>query len=131
MLDEIASWKRITVDHAVVYCQYFSNKTAKQIEVYVEKNFSGTPEQRSGWIESNYPFQFRDDPTQKWHSLAGKIRQEDNPHVALKVYRDFIDETDSLREGIGLVWDHIQDILSADYSDDDYEYDDHASPISG
>lgn len=65
-----------------------------------EKGFSGSVFQFVTWLAENYPFPFRSDPIAGWQARAARIREEKNPHRALKKYRDFMTQTADARDAL-------------------------------
>lgn len=48
-------------------------------------------------LAREYPFKVRHDPIPSWERRTEKLRSESNPHKALKMYRDFMAQTEDLR----------------------------------
>lgn len=48
-------------------------------------------------LAREYPFKFRHDPIPSWERRTKKLRVEPNAHKALKMYRDFMAQTEDLR----------------------------------
>ena len=62
------------------------------------------PEQTVGgyvdWLGKNYKFGVRIDPIAGWRSRVVAFSKEDNLHLALKRYQDFVNQTAFVREAI-------------------------------
>jgi hypothetical protein len=52
------------------------------------------------WVGANYPFNNRRDPIPSWRKREQSLRMEKNPHKALKKYKDFMTQTEDIREVI-------------------------------
>ncbi len=52
------------------------------------------------WIAKNYKLPIKKDPIENWRKRKDRLRLEENPHKALKLYRNFIDETVEIRNEI-------------------------------
>jgi hypothetical protein len=48
-------------------------------------------------LAREYPFKIRHDPIPSWEGRTNKLRSQSNPHKALKMYRDFMAQTEDLR----------------------------------
>jgi hypothetical protein len=48
-------------------------------------------------LSREYPFLVKRDPIPSWRGQASSLRKETNPHRALKMYRDFMAQTEDLR----------------------------------
>jgi hypothetical protein len=48
-------------------------------------------------LSRKYPFPVKRDPIPSWRGWASALRKEANPHRALKMYRDFMAQTEDLR----------------------------------
>ena len=89
-----------TRDKAVVDTQAWSFAFSEDGKRYArEQSWSGgTVWEFVEWIAGNYPLKFRRDPIPAWQNRVDGVRQETNPHTALKKYRSFMDQTASIRE---------------------------------
>jgi len=65
---------------------------------------SNCPEETVGgyveWLGKNYEFGFRMDPIAGWRSRIAAFSAEDNLHLALKKYQNFVNQTAFAREAI-------------------------------
>lgn len=50
------------------------------------------------WIANNYLLTCKYDPISKWKKRADSVRREKNPHKSLKKYRDFMRQTEDIRD---------------------------------
>jgi hypothetical protein len=121
MLRCVSRWNEISIEEAVIYCQYSAPEASSEMDELAAKKFRGPAEDRDDWIRRNYPFKFRASPTPKWRELAGRLHAEDNPHVALKEYDKLTEDKSDFIEGVGRELDKIQDILA---NDEDRDWDD-------
>ena len=53
----------------------------------------GSPTDYAKWIESHCTLPLRADPIARWRMRARLLREETNPHDALRRYREFMDST--------------------------------------
>lgn len=49
------------------------------------------------WIALNYPWAIKTDPIPSWQKRLGLLKDEKNPHVALKKYCEFMMQTEDIR----------------------------------
>ncbi len=107
--------QKSTRDDAIVSCQAWA-------VAFSEKGREIATERGAGelsvwkyvdWFKSNYEFAFRSDPIPGWRKRAEDLRHADSPHKALKVYFDFLEQTEevrqALRENAMAVERHIDD----------------------
>ena len=52
------------------------------------------------WFAQTYPLKHRRDPIPSWQKRERSLRSEKDPHKALKKYKDFMKQTESIREFI-------------------------------
>jgi len=50
------------------------------------------------WIKANYPWPVKGDPIKGWQRRADSVRHEKDQHKALKKFRDFMDQTETIRD---------------------------------
>lgn len=52
------------------------------------------------WISSNYPWPIKSDPIPGWLKRLDSLKLEKDPHIALKKYCDFLNQTEEIRSSI-------------------------------
>lgn len=93
--------QRVTRAQAVVSCQTWPLAFSEKGRTYAaERAFSSNAVDLVEWLASNYPLKYRNDPVNRWRTQAKKLRNEANPHAALRRYQTFMDETAEIREAI-------------------------------
>ncbi|MFZ1921171.1 MAG: hypothetical protein WAU57_06015 [Xanthobacteraceae bacterium] len=91
--------QRTTRDKAVIDCQAWPLAFSEEGLAFAkERKFMGNRLELIDWLGENYPLRFRGDPIERWRKRAGKLRNENNSHAALRHYKTFMTETESLRE---------------------------------
>lgn len=95
--------RKTSRDQAVVETQAWAIAFTDEGKEFVRKRVAETgakPVSMADYIaliSRDYPFPVRRDPIPSWHRRASTLRRETNPHRALKMYRNFMDQTDDLR----------------------------------
>jgi hypothetical protein len=93
--------QRTTRDKAVVECQTWPLAFSQEGLAFARmRNFCGNRVQLIEWLGENYPLKCRRDPIERWKRRAAKLRTEKNAHSALRNYKSFMTETESLREAV-------------------------------
>jgi hypothetical protein len=89
-------------DQVVVDCQIWSLAFTEEGQLFAkEKGWpGGTHFAFIEWLTKNYPLKFPRDPVPGWRKRVDRLRQQSNPHAALKMYRTFMDQTADIRERI-------------------------------
>ena len=64
------------------------------------RGFKGSMMEAIDFLGREYPLRYRRDPIPGWHAQAKKLRSKGDPHSALDHYRDFIEQTGSLRAAL-------------------------------
>lgn len=92
------SRQQVTVD-----VQAWSITFSDEGRTFIQKNSEsrGSVLGHVEWIAKNYPFKLRADPVPSWRRRASALRSEPNPHLALKKYRAFMDQTREFRGWLG------------------------------
>jgi hypothetical protein len=92
----------MTRDEALLDAQIVSPQPEEDIAEYValygQAGFNGQDYVR--WLVQKYPPQIRKDPLPGWRRRLSKLRAAKDHHVALKVYAEFLQQTNDIREQI-------------------------------
>ena len=93
------SWPFALTDKGKAFARD-KNSPAKTVAEHVE------------WIEQNYSWPMKNDPIPSWKKRLLSLKKEKDEHSALKKYKNFMDQTESIREQINesaaLLEQHIQ-----------------------
>ncbi len=87
-------------DEAIIACQAWQLQSDPKAEAFITEHqmtFKSGCERRD-WLEANYPFPVKKDPIPAWRRRAKSVEKEHNPHLALKKYRTWMDDTETIRE---------------------------------
>lgn len=89
-------------DGAVIDCQAWPLAFSEEGKKFGQENGwpGGSILDFVEWIAKNFPLKFRRDPIPAWRKRVRTLRCEGNPHIVLKKYRSFMDQTADIREGI-------------------------------
>jgi hypothetical protein len=91
-----------TRKQAVIHSQSWPFAFSDKGKIFAAKN--GCPELNPQayhqWIAENYRWPVPDDPIPGWEKRLQSLQTEDDPHLALKKYCDFMKQTDSIRSDI-------------------------------
>jgi len=94
--------KKIIRDQVIIDAQVWSFAFTEEGKEFAREN--KCPEKTVGayveWFLQNYPWQTKTDPIPGWKTRLKKISEEEDSHLALKKYFDFIKQTEDLREKI-------------------------------
>jgi len=87
----------------VIDCQMWPFVFTDAAKKYAEENGGpkSTDRKYVEWISSNYPWSVKSDPIPSWLKRLDALKQEVDPHVALKKYCDFLNQTEEIRSRIG------------------------------
>lgn len=90
----------LTRDDAVVECQLWPFAYSPEGQAFAKEHGGPTPRTPGyvRWIEKNYSWQQTTDPVPSWRRRAASLKNENNPHLALKKYGDFMRQTELLRQ---------------------------------
>ena len=92
--------EKMTRDEAVISSQAWPFAFSDAGKQFAKEN--GCPEMTVGgyvdWISKAYKWKVRTNPIAGWQRRADKVEREANPHKALKMYRDFMEQTEEIRE---------------------------------
>jgi hypothetical protein len=110
-IDTIAKgvYKETTRDQAIIDCQTWPLAFSKEGKAFSQANGwkGGNHFAYIDWLAKNYPLQYKGDPIPAWRRRTERLRGEKNPHLALKMYRSFMDDTATLREHIDDAWRQV------------------------
>lgn len=89
-------------DQVVIDCQIWSLPFSEEGQSFAKQKGwpGGTHFAFIEWLTKNYPLKFPRDPVPGWRKRVDRLRQQSNPHAALKMYRTFMDQTADIRERI-------------------------------
>lgn len=91
--------ERISRERAVLECQSWPLAFSEAGRQFTkeQKWAGGSVGEYVAWIGDNYPGLVRNDPIPSWRNRAKRIERESDPHVALKMFCDFMNQTQDLR----------------------------------
>jgi hypothetical protein len=91
--------KRMSRDEAVIECQLWPLAFSDEGRRFVAEKRPAlqTLDDYMKWLAANYPLKHRRDPIAGWQRRAAALGREQSSHRALKMYRNFMDQTASLR----------------------------------
>jgi len=96
-------------DQVIIDCQAWPFAFTDEGKAIARKNGSPakTVSDHVEWIAQNHPWPINKDPIQSWRRRLVSLRLEKEEHRALKKYRDFMDQTESIREQINEAAEHL------------------------
>lgn len=93
--------RQMTRDEAIVESQAWRLAFKEEGKKFAAGKWSGgSVLDFVNWIGANYPFKNRRDPIPSWQKREQSLRVEQNPHKALKKYKDFMTQTENIRDVI-------------------------------
>lgn len=94
--------KKETRKEVVKSCQVWAYAFSQKGKKFIIKNKgpSKTIIEHMEWLKENYKCPVPTDPIHNWKKRVDNIRCETNHHKALKKYKDFMDQTATLREQV-------------------------------
>ncbi|WP_027177115.1 hypothetical protein [Desulfovibrio aminophilus] len=94
--------KKKNRDDVIIDCQVWPFAFTDDAKAYAKAN--GCKETTVGgfldWITKNYPWPLRKDPVSGWRKRLATLRREKNRHNVLKIYCDFMRQTEKIRAQI-------------------------------
>ncbi|CAH0439963.1 hypothetical protein [Ralstonia pseudosolanacearum] len=92
----------IARDEVILDCQVWPFAYSEQGQDFAATNGGPDPSTPGyvAWIEQHYSWPHRADPIPSWRNRAALLAAERNPHVALKKYCEFMNQTEALRTAI-------------------------------
>lgn len=88
-------------DQAVIDCQAWPFAFTEEGRNYPKPvGWSGSVLDHVTYIAENHKWDYYQDPIPSWQRRLENLRSEDNPHAALRKYRNFMDQTEKIREAL-------------------------------
>jgi hypothetical protein len=83
----------------MIACQAWPFALSEEGKAYAAKNHRSelSVGDYVDWVASSYPWPITRDPIPSWRRRLDSLKQETNPHLALKKYRDFMSQTEDIR----------------------------------
>jgi hypothetical protein len=93
---------KATRDQVVIDCQTWSLAFNDEGRSFAREHewIGGNHFALVDWLAANYPLKYPKDPIPAWRKRVNRLRHEKNSHIAIKMYRTFMDETADIRERI-------------------------------
>lgn len=94
--------KKKTRDEVIVDCQSWPFAFTDEGKEFARNNGSPakTVAEHVEWIAKTYPWAHKKDPIPSWRKRLLSLQKETDEHKALKKYKDFMDQTETIREQI-------------------------------
>jgi hypothetical protein len=91
-----------TREQVIVDCQAWQFAFTEEGKQFARENHcpAKTMAEYIDWISSTYNWPHRSDPIESWQKRLESLKSETDHHEALKKYKDFMDQTEDLREKI-------------------------------
>jgi hypothetical protein len=93
----------ITRTEAILRVQTLAFARTDEARAYAAKSMPAsakTVKDYHDWLRANHSYPFRTDPIPSWDKRLRLLAEETNPHMALKKYCDFMNQTETLRADI-------------------------------
>lgn len=102
-------------DQVIIHCQAWPFAFTDEGKVIARKNKgpAKTVADHVEWIAQNHPWQINKDPIQSWRKRLLSLKMEKEEHRALKKYKDFMDQTESIRQQIDEAAEHLDQHIQA------------------
>jgi hypothetical protein len=103
---------RMTRDQLVVRAQVWSLAFSDEGKAFAANGGAPNPPPLGPlirWLETNYSLPVRSDPIPSWERRLASLREEKNPHAALKKYCDFMYQSEDVRDALNRDADLLDD----------------------
>jgi hypothetical protein len=93
---------KMTRDAVIIHSQMWPFAFSKQGKAFAKANSckAKTMAEYVKWMKENYNWNPRKDPISGWKRRLATMRKEADPHKALSLYKNFMDQTERLRSQI-------------------------------